>query len=37
MTFIGVGHCGYRAEAEKGADWSESLGSSSGSLSKPPV
>lgn len=26
FVFLGVGHCGNRAEAEKGADWSESLG-----------
>lgn len=36
-VFVGVGHCGYGAEAEKGAHWSESLGSSPGSLSEPPV
>lgn len=36
-AFAGVGHCGYRAEAKKGAHWPESLGSSPGSLSEPPV
>lgn len=35
--FAGVGHCEYRAEAEKGADWPEPLGSSPGGLSEPPV
>ena len=34
---VGVGHRGYRAEAEEGADWSESLGQSSGRLPEPPV
>lgn len=34
---VGVGHRGYGAEAEEGADRSESLGPSSGGLAEPPV
>lgn len=36
-VFLGVGHCGYGAEAEEGADGPESLGPSAGGLPEPPV
>lgn len=36
-VFIGVGHRGHGAEAEEGADRSESLGQGPGGLPEPPV
>lgn len=34
---VGLGHRGHRAEAEEGADRTQSLGSSAGGLPEPPV